>query len=156
MRTLVVFLAFAAVLYVGLAVVLYLLQERMVFLPHLPGRALDATPEAIGLEYTDADIETADGERLHGWFVPADHARGTLLFFHGNAGNIAHRLDSLALFNRLGLDVLMVDYRGYGQSSGAPSEAGTYSDAQAAWDWLLARGTLLFFHGNAGNIAHRL
>jgi fermentation-respiration switch protein FrsA (DUF1100 family) len=139
-RTLVVFLAFAAVLYVGLAVVLYLLQERMVFLPHLPGRALDATPEAIGLDYENAVIETADGERLHGWFVPADTARGTLLFFHGNAGNISHRLDSLAIFNRLGLDVLMVDYRGYGQSSGEPSEAGTYRDARAAWDWLLARG----------------
>ena len=140
MRTLLAFLAFAAILYVGLALVLYLLQGRMVFLPHLPGRALDATPEAIGLDYEDAVIETADGERLHGWFVPADTARGTLLFFHGNAGNISHRLDSLAIFNRLGLDVLMVDYRGYGQSSGEPSEAGTYRDARAAWDWLVARG----------------
>jgi hypothetical protein len=139
-RTLLAFLAFAAILYVGLALVLYLLQGRMVFLPHLPGRALDATPEAIGLDYEDAVIETADGERLHGWFVPADTARGTLLFFHGNAGNISHRLDSLAIFNRLGLDVLMVDYRGYGQSSGEPSEAGTYRDARAAWDWLVARG----------------
>jgi hypothetical protein len=139
-RTLLAFLAFAAILYVGLALVLYLLQGRMVFLPHLPGRALDATPEAIGLDYEDAVIETADGERLHGWFVPADAARGTLLFFHGNAGNISHRLDSLAIFNRLGLDVLMVDYRGYGQSSGEPSEAGTYRDARAAWDWLAARG----------------
>jgi len=140
MRTLPVFLAFAAVLYVGLGLVLYLLQGRMVFLPHLPGRALDATPAAIGLEYADARIDTADGERLHGWLVPAADARGTLLFFHGNAGNISHRLDSLRMFNRLGLDVLMVDYRGYGQSSGEPSEAGTYRDARAAWDWLLARG----------------
>jgi fermentation-respiration switch protein FrsA (DUF1100 family) len=139
-RTLAVFLAFAAVLYVGLGLVLYFLQDRMVFLPHLPGRALDATPEAVGLGYEDAFIDTADGERLHGWFVPADNARGTLLFFHGNAGNISHRLDSLRIFNRLGLDVLMLDYRGYGQSSGEPSEAGTYRDARAAWDWLLARG----------------
>jgi len=140
LRTLPVFLAFAAVLYAGLALMLYFLQERMVFLPHLPGRALDATPQAIGLDYEDAFIETADGERLHGWFVPAANARGTLLFFHGNAGNISHRLDSIAIFNRLGLDVLIVDYRGYGQSSGSPSETGTYRDARAAWDWLLARG----------------
>jgi fermentation-respiration switch protein FrsA (DUF1100 family) len=63
-----------------------------------------------------------------------------VLFFHGNAGNISHRLESLAIFNRLGLDVLMVDYRGYGQSSGRPTEAGTYRDARAAWDWLVARG----------------
>ena len=137
MRTLLAFLAFAAILYVGLALVLYLLQGRMVFLPHLPGRALDATPEAIGLDYEDAVIETADGERLHGWFVPADAARGTLLFFHGNAGNISHRLQSLLIFNRLGLDVLMVDYRGYGQSSGSPGEQGTYLDARAAWDYLV-------------------
>ena len=139
MRTLLVFLAFAAVLYVGLALMLYLLQERMVFLPHLPGRALDATPQAIGLDYEDTFIDTADGERLHGWWVPAADARGALLFFHGNAGNISHRLDSIAIFNRLGLDVLIVDYRGYGQSTGNPSEAGTYRDARAAWDWLLAR-----------------
>ena len=135
MRTLLVFLAFAAVLYVGLALMLYLLQERMVFLPHLPGRALDATPQAIGLDYEDTFIDTADGERLHGWWVPAADARGALLFFHGNAGNISHRLDSIAIFNRLGLDVLIVDYRGYGQSTGNPSEAGTYRDARAAWDW---------------------
>ena len=140
MRTLLVFLAFAAVLYIGLSGMLYFLQDRMVFLPHLPGRGLDATPEAIGLRFEDALIDTADGERLHGWFVPASEARGTLLFFHGNAGNISHRLDSLRIFNRLGLNVLMVDYRGYGQSSGEPSETGTYRDAQAAWDWLLARG----------------
>ena len=139
MRTLLVFLAFAAVLYVGLALMLYLLQERMVFLPHLPGRALDATPQAIGLDSEDTFIDTADGERLHGWWVPAADARGALLFFHGNAGNISHRLDSIAIFNRLGLDVLIVDYRGYGQSTGNPSEAGTYRDARAAWDWLLAR-----------------
>jgi hypothetical protein len=68
-------------------------------------------------------------------------ARGVLLFFHGNAGNISHRLDSIAIFNRLGLDVLIVDYRGYGQSTGRPTEAGTYRDAQAAWDYLRqARG----------------
>jgi len=142
LRTLPVVLAFAAALYVGLALMLYFLQERMVFLPQLPGRALDATPQAIGLDYEDAFIDTADGERLHGWFVPAANARGTLLFFHGNAGNISHRLDSIAIFNRLGLDVLIVDYRGYGQSTGSPSEAGTYRDARAAWDWLLARGVV--------------
>jgi fermentation-respiration switch protein FrsA (DUF1100 family) len=68
-------------------------------------------------------------------------ARGVLLFFHGNAGNISHRLESIALFNRLGLDVLIVDYRGYGRSTGRPTEAGTYRDARAAWDYLVgARG----------------
>ena len=121
MRTLLAFLAFAAILYVGLALVLYLLQGRMVFLPHLPGRALDATPEAIGLDYEDAVIETADGERLHGWFVPADTARGTLLFFHGNAGNISHRMQTLQLLHDLGVTVFIYDYRGYGRSPGRPT-----------------------------------
>ena len=137
MRLLLVFVALAAVLYVGFSLMLYALQDRLVFLPHMPGRELDSTPEALGLLYEDTWIETSDGERLHGWFVPAGNSRGTLLFFHGNAGNISHRLQSLLIFNRLGLDVLMIDYRGYGQSSGTPGEQGTYLDARAAWDYLL-------------------
>jgi fermentation-respiration switch protein FrsA (DUF1100 family) len=110
----------------------------MVFLANMPGRGLDATPGDIGLAWDDVYIDTADGERLHGWYVPAPagHARGVLLFFHGNAGNISHRLDSLAIFHQLRLDVLIVDYRGYGRSTGKPTEAGTYRDAQAAWDYL--------------------
>lgn len=137
MRLLLVFVAIAAVLYIGFSLMLFALQDRLVFLPHMPGRELEATPEALGLPYYDAWIETRDGERLHGWFVPAGESRGTLLFFHGNAGNISHRLQSLLIFNRLGLDVLMVDYRGYGQSSGTPGEEGSYLDARAAWDYLV-------------------
>jgi fermentation-respiration switch protein FrsA (DUF1100 family) len=138
MRTLFVFIALALVLYIGFSVMLYLLQDRLVFLPHMPGRELDATPAAAGLDYEDAWIDTADGERLHGWFVPAHGARGTVLFFHGNAGNISHRLESLQIFNRLGVNVLIVDYRGYGQSSGQPGEEGSYRDAEAAWDYLVS------------------
>jgi len=137
MRALATLLAGLTLVYVALGVVLYLFQGSMVFLAGLPGRALDATPEQAGLAYEDVSIDTADGERLHGWFVPTAQARGTLLFFHGNAGNISHRLESIQIFNRLGLDVLIVDYRGYGQSSGRPSEQGTYRDAQAAWDYLV-------------------
>ncbi|MBT8047152.1 MAG: alpha/beta hydrolase [Gammaproteobacteria bacterium] len=137
MRTLLVFVTFAIILYVGFSLMLYLLQERMVFLPHLPGRTLDATPQSIQLDYADAWIDTEDGERLHGWHIPATAARGTVLFFHGNAGNISHRMESILIFNRLGLNVLIVDYRGYGQSSGKAGEQGTYRDAQASWDYLV-------------------
>jgi len=137
MRLIFIFLGLALALYVGFSLMLFLLQDRLVFLPHMPGRELEATPEALNLAYEDAWIGTEDGERLHGWFVPADSSRGTLLFFHGNAGNISHRLQSLLIFNRLGLDVLMIDYRGYGQSSGSPGEQGTYLDARAAWDYLV-------------------
>ena len=138
MRTLFVFIALALVMYIGFSLMLYLLQNRLVFLPHMPGRELDATPAAAGLDYEDATIDTADGERLHGWYVPAQGARGTVLFFHGNAGNISHRLESLQIFNRLGLSVLIVDYRGYGRSSGTPGEEGTYRDAEAAWKYLVS------------------
>ena len=137
MRALIILLAGLALIYVALGVALYLFQGSMVFLANLPGRALEATPADIGLKYEDVRFDTADGERLHGWYVPAVNARGVLLFFHGNAGNISHRLESIMIFNRLGLDVLIVDYRGYGQSTGKPTESGTYRDAQAAWNYLL-------------------
>ena len=142
MRTLIVFSVIAILLYASFSLMLYFLQERLVFLPHMPGRTLDATPEIIGLDYEDAWIETEDGERLHGWFIPSRRARGTVLFFHGNAGNISHRMESIHIFNRLALNVLIIDYRGYGQSSGGVNEEGTYLDAQAAWKYLVdQRGT---------------
>ena len=145
MRTLLVFIAFGFVLYAGFSLMLYLLQDRLVFLPHMPGRELDTTPRSMGFSYEDVWIDTEDGERLHGWYIPTDddRSRGTLLFFHGNAGNISHRMESVLIFNRLGLNVLIVDYRGYGQSSGKPGEEGTYRDARASWDYLVEqRGVL--------------
>ena len=78
-----------------LALVLYLFQNKMVFLANLPGRALTASPGDIGLEYEEVYLTTSDKERLHGWYVPATNSKGVLLFFHGNAGNISHRLDSI-------------------------------------------------------------
>lgn len=121
----------------GLVLLLaYFLQPRLLFLPGVPGRELAATPARAGLPFRDVQIDTSDGETLHGWWLPRDRSRATLLFFHGNAGNISHRLESLEIFHGLELDVLIIDYRGYGRSSGKPSEAGLYRDAQAAWRWL--------------------
>ena len=139
MRTLLVFIAFGFILYAAFSLMLYLLQDRLVFLPHMPGRELDTTPQSMGFGYEDVWIDTEDGERLHAWYIPTDddRVRGTLLFFHGNAGNISHRMESVLIFNRLGLNVLIVDYRGYGQSSGTPGEKGTYLDARASWDYLV-------------------
>jgi len=117
-----------------------LFQSHLVYFPDA-GRELSATPQAIGLAFESIEVRTEDGETLHGWWVPApggDKAsRGTVLLFHGNAGNISHRLDYLQLFNRLGYATLAVDYRGYGRSSGSPSEEGTYRDSLAAWTWLV-------------------
>lgn len=113
---------------------LFVFQEKMVF---IPGKRIVATPETIGLHYEDVYLVTEDEIRIHGWYVPHPDAKTTLLFFHGNAGNISHRLDSIAIFHELGLSVFIIDYRGYGSSGGRPSERGTYRDAQAAWDYLV-------------------
>jgi fermentation-respiration switch protein FrsA (DUF1100 family) len=118
-----------------LVVVVYLMQARMLYLPEMPGRALAMSPADVGMEYQDVFIETADGVTLHGWFIAGQSSR-VLLFFHGNAGNISHRLDSIRQFRDLGLSVLIIDYRGYGQSGGKTTEKGTYRDAEAAWHYL--------------------
>jgi fermentation-respiration switch protein FrsA (DUF1100 family) len=123
-----------------------LFQSHLVYFPDA-GREIVATPHSAGLAFEDVEVRTEDGEKLHGWWVPAPSgdkaACGTVLLFHGNAGNISHRLDYLRMFHRLGCATLAVDYRGYGRSTGTPSEEGTYRDALAAWNWLVhARGTL--------------
>ena len=136
MNTVWKFMLLGLCLYAGIAALVYFRQSSLIYYPNVPGRALTATPQLIGLAYEDVEIVTADGVRLHGWFVPGETARGTLLFFHGNAGNISHRLDSIALFQRMQLNVLIIDYRGYGRSEGRASESGTYRDAEAAWFYL--------------------
>jgi len=112
---------------------LYGAQERLVY---FPSPALEATPAAVQLDYQDVELTTGDGVLLHGWYVPHPGARYTVLFLHGNAGNISHRLQTIALLHDLQLSVLIFDYRGYGRSSGTPSEEGTYRDAEAAWTHL--------------------
>ena len=121
--------------YLLLVLVVYLMQARMLYLADVPGRSLDRTPAEIGSEYRDVWIRTTDGVRLHGWNIPGDTDR-VLLFFHGNAGNISHRLESIRQFLRLGFSVLIIDYRGYGQSEGRTTEQGIYRDADAAWLYL--------------------
>ena len=129
----------AVACYALLAIVVYLMQARMLYLPDVPGRSLDRTPADIGADYSDVWIRTSDGVRLHGWFLPGDSDR-VLLFFHGNAGNISHRLESIRQFLQLGLSVLIIDYRGYGQSEGRTTEQGIYRDADAAWRFLVEAG----------------
>ncbi len=124
----------AVAIYGGLCLALYLFQSRLVF---LPSRTLFATPQRIGLEYEDVWLQPTGGARIHGWYLPHPEPRGTLLFFHGNAGNIGDRLESLAIFHRLRLNVLIIDYRGYGKSEGSPGESESYADAEAAWRHLV-------------------
>lgn len=119
---------------IGALSLLYVFQEKMIF---FPGKRIVDTPETIGLQYEDVYLVTDDETKIHGWYVPHPDAKATLLFFHGNAGNISHRLDSVSIFRGLGLSVFIIDYRGYGRSGGRPSEQGTYKDAQAAWNYLV-------------------
>lgn len=124
-----------AIAYAAVVVLVFLFQSRLVYYPEI-GRDITVTPQSYGLGHESVEIPTSDGETLHAWWVPATDARGTVLFFHGNAGNISHRLDYLLMFHRLRYSILVVDYRGYGRSTGSPSEEGTYRDAEAAWDYL--------------------
>jgi len=132
-------LQLAVVVSIGYGILLaavYLFQSRLLYFPNIAGTDPDLNPSRFGLQYEDVYFASTDGVRLHGWFVPAPNPRGILLFLHGNAGNITHRLDSIALFHALDLSVFIFDYRGYGKSSGRPGERGTYDDAAAAWKYL--------------------
>lgn len=137
----------------------FVLQPGMVFFPRT---TLDATPKDWGFTYRDVRLRTRDGVELHGWFIPHPQGRRVLLFFHGNAGNISHRGESLLIFHRLGLSVLIFDYRGYGRSAGRPGERGLYLDAQAAWDHLTGdlgyapADIVLFGRSLGGVVAARL
>jgi fermentation-respiration switch protein FrsA (DUF1100 family) len=107
---------------------------------YFPTRALAATPQSYGLRADELFVQTEDGVRLHGWWIKGVGGR-VLLLFHGNAGNIADRLDRARIANeRLGLDVFLVDYRGYGLSTGHPSEEGLYRDARAIYAEAIERG----------------
>jgi hypothetical protein len=114
------------------------------------------------MPYEPVSFSAADGVRLSAWWVPAEQERGVLIFCHGNAGNISHRLDSLLIFHRLGLSTLIFDYRGYGLSDGKPTEKGTYLDADAAWMYLIRERRIppdriiIFGRSLGGAIASRL
>ena len=138
--------------YVGLGLLLFVFQSKLLY---MPWHKVDSSPADLRLAYEDLRIDTVDGQTLAAWYLPADNAGLTVLFCHGNAGNIGHRLDTLALFHELGLNCLIFDYRGYGQSSGHTTEEGTIQDALAARRWLLdnknaAPESLLFFGRSLG------
>jgi len=137
LQNLLYWLFVAAVCYGAVALYLFIMQPRLLYYPDMPGRELVATPADVGLVYENVSLQTRDGVQLHAWFIPAERPRATVLFCHGNAGNISHRLDSIRLLHSLGLQVLIFDYRGYGQSEGRPSEKGSYRDVDAAWRYLL-------------------
>ncbi len=123
----------AGAIYIALVILLTLFQSRMIY---FPTSGIDMTPSYIGLDYDEVDFIADDDVELNGWFIPKEDHIGVLLFCHGNAGNISHRLESIRIFHDLGLSVFIFDYRGYGKSMGKLSEKGTYLDIEAAWGYL--------------------
>ncbi|MCD6365183.1 MAG: alpha/beta hydrolase [Planctomycetes bacterium] len=120
--------------YIGLGAVLFFFQSSLLY---RSSDEIRTTPAAYRLEYEDVSFAAEDSTRLSAWYVPGRPGADVVLFCHGNAGNISDRLDSLAIFNQMGLSVLIFDYRGYGRSEGKTTEEGTYQDARAAWDYLV-------------------
>lgn len=107
--------------------------DRLIFQPS-PG--VDLRPEQLGLDAADVFLEPEPGLRVHAFHLRSPGAERAILFLHGNAGNASHRLPNAAELVRIGADVLLLDYRGYGLSEGSPSEQGVYADARAALDQL--------------------
>ncbi len=107
---------------------------------YFPDREIIMTPATMRLEFEDVFFRAADGTELHGWYLPGETDQPLVVFCHGNAGNISHRVDNLRLLRELGPAVFIFDYRGYGQSEGKASETGTYDDMRGALNWLLEKG----------------
>lgn len=123
-------IAAGAAAYVLVCLCTFFLQDRLIY---FPGGPPATDPSAVGLAFEERFAVTADGLRLHAWWIPSKERSGTVLVSHGNAGNIGDRLHLARSFRAMGFDVLLYDYRGYGRSEGRPSEEGTYLDAEAAW-----------------------
>ncbi|OQA03079.1 MAG: putative aminoacrylate hydrolase RutD [Planctomycetes bacterium ADurb.Bin401] len=142
-----------------LGTVLFFMQPRFIF---NPTKNEPYTPANIGLPYEKVLLRTPDRLILNAWFIPAHNAEITILFCHGNGGNISYILDSVNIFNELGYNTFVFDYRGYGTSQGTPTEQGTYIDAQTAYDWLThtkaihPKDIIIFGRSLGGSIAANL
>lgn len=128
------YLCLLAALALGLAILFYPRIER--FMIFYPETEFSALPGDYGLRHDEVTLQTADGVHIHGWFFPGGPADPVILFCHGNAGNISHRLDNIRCLLDRGLQVFIFDYRGYGRSHGTPSEQGLYRDGLAAYGYL--------------------
>lgn len=121
---------------IGATLFLVFSEKRLIY---YPAAEVEVTPKALGLPFEEVWIDVDPGVRLQGWLIKAAKEPGvaTVLFSHGNAGNISDRLDRVLRLRELGADFLLYDYRGYGRSTGSPDEEGTYRDGRAAYDYLV-------------------
>ncbi len=131
-----IFIEVIAVFIIAYSVLGWTLYFKQPSFLYKPISDMPYTPEELALDYENVTLQTADGVKISAWYIPAANAKKTVLFCHGNGGNMMHRLDSINVFNEFGLNCFIFDYRGYGKSEGKPTEEGTYLDAQAAYYWL--------------------
>lgn len=119
------------------AVLIVLLQTGCSGLFFYPNQATYITPDRLNLEYEEVYLDTPDGETLHGWWLPAESkARGTVYFLHGNAQNISSHIMNVAWLPERRYNVFLIDYRGYGRSTGAPDIEGALHDSETGLRWL--------------------
>ncbi|MDA0577381.1 MAG: alpha/beta fold hydrolase [Verrucomicrobia bacterium] len=145
--------------YLGICLFVLIRQGTYMF---VPARLITATPADAGLPFENLTLVTADGENLNAWFIPPPPGTvnpWTVVYCHGNAGNLSERVEPVHTLHQLGFAVCIFDYRGYGTSTGKPDEQGTYTDARAAWDYVTAtRQTpasrvLIYGHSMGGAVA---
>lgn len=140
--------------YLLVLVLIRMFEPRLIFFPNYPSR-LDGDWHPRGLNVEDVWLTASDGVRLHAWWVPDHEAKFTFLAFHGNASNIANRVPTYEFLHDAHVNVLALEYRGYGRSDGKPNEAGVYRDAEAAYDYLvnskgIDRRTIISFGQSLG------
>ena len=124
---------------VGVIIFISFYSQIENFLVFHPQTDFDMAPDQMGLQYESINFKAGDGTKLHGWFFPLPGKSPVILFCHGNAGNISHRLGNIRKFLSYGFPVFIYDYRGYGKSNGRPSRKGLYLDGLAAYDFLVKK-----------------
>ena len=130
--------AILLIIFAGLLLCLYLFYPRVEgFFIYYPEKPFETVPSDWQLTHEEVYFHTEDHMKLHGWFFPVRGNKPVVLFSHGNAGNISHRLENIRELLRYGIPVFIFDYRGYGKSEGSPSETGLYRDGVAAYDFLI-------------------
>ena len=151
------------IVYIAFGLLVYLRQGHFVF---VPSKSVSNTPAYLKIPFQEVTLRTTDNESIAAWFIPCDSTseftggKGaenapTVLFCHGNAGNIGDRLESIATFHGMGLNVLIFDYHGYGNSTGKPTEKNTYRGGEAAWNYLVGEkrvspGRIILFGRSLG------
>lgn len=136
-RRVLFFIKTLLIAYLLIVVVAMFLENSLLYFPSVYP---SGNWQPAGLKFEDAWFSSADGTSLHGWYVPCQNAKATVLFCHGNGGHLAHRAETIkTLHDRVGVSILIFDYRGYGRSQGRPNEAGVLADARAARRWLADR-----------------